>query len=50
MTDHSSILLCKGGDIQEKGLKKKINMLKKEGIEIRDGKIVNFEKVLFRFR
>ena len=32
------------------GVRKKINMLRKEGIEIRDGKIVNFEKVLFKFR
>ena len=28
---------------------KKINMLKAEGIEIKDGKIKNFEKILFRF-
>ena len=31
------------------GLKKKAELLKKEGIEIKDNKIVNFGKVLFRF-
>lgn len=31
------------------GVKKKIKLLKKEGIEIKNNKIVDFEKVLFRF-
>jgi len=31
------------------GLKKKAELLEKEGIEIKDNKIVNFGKVLFRF-
>ena len=30
-------------------IKKKIQMLKAEGIEINSGKIKNFEKILFRF-
>jgi len=30
-------------------VQKKINMLKEEGIEFNDGKIKDFEKVLFRF-
>ena len=31
------------------GVKTKIKLLEKEGIEISDGRIVDFEKVLFRF-
>ena len=31
------------------GLKKKAEMLRKEGIKIKNNKIVDFEKVLFRF-
>ena len=31
------------------GLKKKAELLKKEGIKIKDNKIVDFDKVLFRF-
>lgn len=31
------------------GTKKKIQLLKKEGIEIENGKITDFEKKLFRF-
>ena len=31
------------------GLKKKKELLEKEGIKIKDNKIVDFEKVLFRF-
>ena len=31
------------------GLKKKAELLKKEGIKIKDNKIVEFNKVLFRF-
>ena len=31
------------------GLKKKAELLKKEGIKIKDNKIVDFNKVLFRF-
>jgi len=30
-------------------IQRKIKMLKNEGVEIRDGKIENFEKILFRF-
>ena len=32
-----------------KGIKKKIELLKREGINIKNKKIINFEKVLFRF-
>jgi len=32
-----------------KGIKEKIKLLKKEGIKIKNKKIQNFEKVLFRF-
>lgn len=32
-----------------KGIKQKIRLLKKEGINIKNKKIINFEKVLFRF-
>ena len=31
------------------GIKKKIALLKKEGVEVRNNKIVDFEKKLFRF-
>lgn len=31
------------------GLKKKAELLRKEGIEIRNNKIINFGKILFRF-
>ena len=32
------------------GTKNKIKLLKKEGIKIKNNKILNFEKVLYRFR
>lgn len=32
-----------------KGIEQKIRLLKKEGINIKNKKIINFEKVLFRF-
>jgi len=32
-----------------KNNKEKINLLKKEGIKIKDNKIINFEKYLYRF-
>lgn len=31
-----------------KGIKKKIETLKKEGLKIKSGKIINFEKALFK--
>lgn len=31
------------------GTKKKVEMLRKEGVEIKDGKIVDFKKYLFKF-
>ena len=38
-----------GGYSGVKNSKKKIQLLKKEGIEIKNNKIENFKKVLFRF-
>ncbi len=38
-----------GGETSGKTVKKKVRMLRKEHVEVRDGKIVDFEKVLFRF-
>ena len=32
-----------------KGLKVKIKMLAREGVKVKNGKIVNFKKVVFRF-
>jgi O6-methylguanine-DNA--protein-cysteine methyltransferase len=37
------------GEKQGKAITEKINMLKKEGIEIKDKKIINFKRVLHRF-
>jgi len=37
------------GGISGSSIQRKINMLKAEGVEINDGKINNFEKILFRF-
>jgi methylated-DNA-[protein]-cysteine S-methyltransferase len=31
------------------GIEKKIAILEKEGVEVTDGKIVNFEKIIYRF-
>lgn len=39
-----------GGKMSGKNVKRKIALLKKEGVCVHDGKIVNFEKVLFKFR
>ena len=33
----------------DKGIKRKTELLKKEGIKIKNKKIINFEKILFRF-
>jgi methylated-DNA-[protein]-cysteine S-methyltransferase len=38
-----------GGRTSGKSVEKKIQMLRREGVEIRNGKITDFEKVLFRF-
>ncbi|MBI2129979.1 MGMT family protein [Candidatus Woesearchaeota archaeon] len=32
-----------------RGIKKKINLLKKEGIEVKNNEIIDFEEKLFRF-
>ena len=39
-----------GGKMSGKNIKKKTALLKKEGVHVHNGKIVNFEKVLFKFR
>lgn len=31
------------------GIKKKIKMLEKEGVKVKNGKIVDFDKILFKF-
>jgi len=38
-----------GGRTKGKTVENKINLLRKERVKVRDGKIVNFEKVLFKF-
>jgi methylated-DNA-[protein]-cysteine S-methyltransferase len=44
-------VVCSDGKIGgfSKGTKQKIVLLKKEGIQIKNNRIINFEKVLFRF-
>lgn len=37
------------GKTSGKTVKEKISLLKKEGVEIKDRKIVHFQKILFRF-
>ena len=37
------------GKTEGVAIQEKIKLLGEEGIEIRDGRIVNFEKILFRF-
>jgi methylated-DNA-[protein]-cysteine S-methyltransferase len=38
-----------GGKTSGMSVEKKIRMLREEGVEIRDGKVADFERVLFRF-
>lgn len=38
-----------GGKTSGKNVENKIRMLRREGVEVRNGNIVNFEKVVFRF-
>lgn len=38
-----------GGRTSGMSVEKKIRMLREEGVEIRDGKVADFERVLFRF-
>jgi methylated-DNA-[protein]-cysteine S-methyltransferase len=38
-----------GGKTSGKSVEDKTRMLRNEDVEVKDGKIVNFEKVLFRF-
>ena len=39
-----------GGKISGASVRKKITLLKKEGVQVQNGRIVGFEKVLFKFR
>ncbi len=39
-----------GGDVSGKNVKKKIDLLKKENVKVENGKVTNFEKLLFKFR
>ena len=45
-------VVCSDGSIggYAKGVRKKTRLLKKEGVEVKKGKVVGFEKKLFRFR
>ena len=38
-----------GGKTSGKTVKEKIRLLRREGVEIRKGKIIDFEEALFRF-
>jgi len=38
-----------GGKRSGKNIEKKIALLEKEGVHVRDGKIVDFDKALFKF-
>ena len=38
------------GDIVGKSVKRKIALLKREGVHVQNGRVVNFEKVLFKFK
>jgi len=37
------------GKMSGKEMQRKVKLLKMEGVEVRDGRIIDFEKVLFRF-
>jgi methylated-DNA-[protein]-cysteine S-methyltransferase len=39
-----------GGRISGKTVKEKVRLLEGENVQIRNGKVVDFEKVLFKFR
>ena len=39
-----------GGRTRGKNIRKKIAMLRREGVRVERGRVVNFSKVLFRFR
>lgn len=39
-----------GGKLSGKNIEKKIALLQKEGVGVRNGRVVNFDKVLFKFR
>jgi len=38
-----------GGETTGKNIEKKINLLRKEGVQIIDGKVLDFEKKLYKF-
>jgi len=39
-----------GGEMSGQRVMKKISMLKREGVHVKDGKVVEFNKKLFKFR
>jgi len=39
-----------GGKLSGPNIRQKIAMLKKEGVQVKDGKVVDFDKKLFKFR
>ena len=39
-----------GGKTSGKNIEQKIQLLKKENVDVRNGRIVDFERVLFRFQ
>lgn len=39
-----------GGKLSGKNIKEKIAMLEKEGVNVANGRVVNFEKLLFKFK
>lgn len=39
-----------GGRTSGKTVKRKVRLLRRESVEVKNGKIVDFEKVLFKFR
>jgi methylated-DNA-[protein]-cysteine S-methyltransferase len=39
-----------GGKMRGKNIKRKAALLKKEGVRIKDGKVVDFEKKLYKFK
>ncbi len=39
-----------GGQTKGRNIRRKITLLKREGVEVRNGKIVGFKKLLFKFK
>ncbi|MEM2106265.1 MAG: MGMT family protein [Candidatus Bathyarchaeia archaeon] len=39
-----------GGEVSGRNVERKIRMLRMEGVEVRDGRVLNFSEILFKFR